>query len=194
MKTLCRICSTGPVVLALLGFAVSTAEANVYTNRQVIVEGFWDGSAYDSFFSTPTTVPVREGEIGHGNLMEQPVVTFAPLTQVRVLGQYDPIVDRVIPEPGFPKKETFEITLKGKISENEWVAVKAGGGDLLEWRVTTNAPTFLENFDFSYIRTTTTEQYKLDPVPEPTAAAVLGLGLAAFAWLRRRQLPADRAS
>ncbi len=182
MKTLSRTCSTGSVVLALLGFAVFTAEANVYTNKLVVVEGYWSG-AYDDFYSTPSTLPTRAGETASGRLLQQPVIDYAPYTQVRVLGQYDPSLYRVVLATNF--QETFKMTLQGKVSQNEWVAVNSGG-DFLEWRVTTNAPVFLDNFEFSYIRTTATEQYRLDPVPEPTAVAVLGLGLAAFAWYRRR--------
>lgn len=188
MKTFYKTCSTGSVVLALLGCAVSTAEANVYTNRQVVVEGYWNG-AFDDFYSTPPTPPTKAGEIGYGSLWQQPQIVFAPLMQVNELGDYNPLKYIVVTETGYPKKETIGMDLGyvGKKSQNQWEAVRLGSSDIFQWQVMTNiAPIPTGTFDFSYLRTTTTAQYRLDPVPEPTAVAVLGLGLAAFAWFRRR--------
>lgn len=190
MKTPYRIVwSYGLVFIGVVGLAASTAKANVYTNREVTVEGYWSGSLYDAFLSTPPVMPT-EGAVGYGTLMEQPKITFTPLMQIQILDQYDPFQYKVVRESGYPLRETVDITLKsaGRISQNTWQAIRVGGSDIFTWQLTTNAPTFLSSFDFNYVRTTTTDQYKLDPVPEPAAAAVFAVGMASFLWLRRKRV------
>jgi len=130
-------------LVGMAGFAASTTMANVYTNREVTVEGYWSGSLYDAFLSTPPVMPT-EGAVGYGILMEQPKITFTPLMQIQILDQYDPFQYKVVMESGYPLKETVNISLKsaGRISQNTWQAVRMGGERYLHLGIDHQRPDF----------------------------------------------------
>ena len=191
MKT---YCNAGSVVLALLGFALSSAEADSYLMRGVTVD-VWDGEHFEYLLSTPNDAPTYKDQIGFGTVTATPRIDL--LNQVRVYGQYDPDLFKVVSLPGFPQTNSIKLTLQdaGQISKNEWLAVPFGTSGFFTWQVNTNAtPTLLSKFDFSYLQATTTEMYGLEQVPEPSAAALLGGGLVAYALGRRRKTSAGSTS